>query len=80
MTQPHVKFLLRLPPDLHASLKDAAATNSPPNSLHHEILARLYRTFKEHERLERLLREKVSELDTLRALVVQARERVDGTA
>ena len=37
-----VKFLLRLPAELHKKLAESAAGNSPANSLHYEILSRLY--------------------------------------
>ena len=47
-----VRLALRLPRDLHRRLVQAAAGNSPPNSLNAEILRRLYDSFVEEQGLD----------------------------
>lgn len=37
-----IRFLLRIPPELHEKLINAANNRNPPNSLNSEILRRLY--------------------------------------
>jgi hypothetical protein len=47
-----VRLVLRLPRELHRKLVQAAASNSPPNSLNTEILRRLYDSDVEQTDLE----------------------------
>ena len=47
-----ISINLRLSPDLHKKLAEAAATASPPHSLNSEILARLFESFEKTARFE----------------------------
>jgi hypothetical protein len=59
-----VKLVLRLPPDLHRALTEAAQDQSPPVSLNHEMVTRLLRSFENEKDIEVMVKEITRRLAT----------------